>query len=252
MKRLPVTKLTDQELDLMIEDGRFNYGGEAIVCHGNNPNTCFKLFHMPGATCVTYMSDNKEQKLTKLYNHPIPGLLVPISLVSNRRNIIGYEMPYSSTCDSILDTILTPEERLSCLYQTKAILERLPYYECVYGDLKSDNVLYDQKTGKVVFCDVDNIQLGPYKMDIYGTGVDTYMRATGRIDEKTDVFSHNLFTLEQLFYRDESFGEIMTHIYQMDIQHRLQDARAREIINSMRYPETFKGEYVLEYTKKRS
>ena len=60
MKSLPNITLSDDELDLIIEENKFDYGGEAIVCRNNNPHTLYKIFVHPDTNIPDIMSDNKR------------------------------------------------------------------------------------------------------------------------------------------------------------------------------------------------
>ena len=250
MKRLPNKKLTTQELDLLIEDNLYDYGGEAIICTTNNPHSVYKIFVYPGTNIPDRMSDNKLRKVSYYYQNDITGLIKPLSTLENNGDLIGYETTFDSTNTSLLDSLLTPSEIFSCLNQSKDILEYLATKDITYGDVTSDNLLVNARTKKVTFCDIDNTRVGEYPIDVMSDSLSNYVFSRRAADSTIDAYMHNLLTLEQLYFRNASYTEIVRKLRagQNPIE---ADQLASRIITSMQDPPNFTGEYVLPYIKQK-
>lgn len=250
MKRLPNITLSDAELDLLIEDNKFDYGGEAIVCRNNNPHTLYKIFVQPGTNIPDIMSDNKQRKVEWLYQHEIEDTVSPISTLSNRGYLIGYEISFDTDDVALINALLTPEEKIHFLRESARILQMFAKRDITYGDVKDDNVLINIKTGKAKFCDVDNIRIGNLPIDIMGHGLVEYFDANQTIDEKADAFMHNLLLLEQLKYHNLSHQAILNRLRTNPIMPEFPE-EAERILTSLLPPEKFQGEYAISYIKRR-
>ena len=84
MKTMPNIELTDKELEILIEESKFNYGGEAMVLRNNNPHTLYKIFTIPGTDIEAEMDDNKFRKIIRLYNSPLEGIVLPLSTIEEK------------------------------------------------------------------------------------------------------------------------------------------------------------------------
>lgn len=255
MKTLPNIKLQRQEINRILSSV-YKEGGEAAVCHGYNANTLYKIFidHSKAsasmfltASQLSYMSDNKLQKIIALYNDANEDFVQPIATLSYRGKLIGYEMTYDHNDLSMLHQHSQSESRealISILDSSKDILLRLAQKDIIYGDIARRNVLVNQKTGKVKLCDVDNVQYGEYPIDVKNVFVKTYERLR-KIDPSVDAFLHNLMTLSALDYDldacldDEAyFSERFTK-------------EAIPVIKTFEDLTTFSGEYLVQYVKKK-
>lgn len=250
MKRMPNIELTDQELAMIIERGRFDYGGEAIVCRNNNPHSLYKIFTHPGTDVAAVMSDNKHKKITHLYQHPLEDTVAPLSTISNRGTLIGYEMTFDEDDEALINVIMPEEESVYYLHETAEILRYYATKDTTYGDVKDDNVLINRKTKKAKFCDVDNMQIGNMPIDIMGHGLFEYFAETGIIDEKADAFVHNLLFLEQLKYSGLSHQTILTRLRAHPQMPEFSEEVMR-VIESLNNPKEFNGEYAIQYIKRR-
>jgi serine/threonine protein kinase len=250
MKCIPNITLSDDELDLLIEDNKFDYGGEAIVCRNNNPNTLYKIFVQPGTNIPDIMSDNKQKKVEWLYQNEIEDTVRPISTLSNRGYLIGYEISFDTDDVALINALLTQEEKIHFLHESARILQMFAKRDITYGDVKDDNVLINIKTGKAKFCDVDNIRIGNLPIDIMGHGLVEYFDANQTIDEKADAFMHNLLLLEQLKYHNLSHQAILNRLRTNPIMPEFPE-EAERILTSLLPPEKFQGEYAISYIKRR-
>ena len=250
MKRLPNIKLSDSELLLLLEDNKFDYGGEAIVCRNNNPHTLYKIFTHPNTDVAAMISENKLRKIEWLFrNHP-DDMVLPIATLSNRGTLLGYEMTFDEDDEALINAILTEEEKIHYLASSSDVLRRYHDLGIIYGDVKDDNVLINKKTKKTKFCDIDNMQIESYPIDIMGHGLYEYFDEVGIIDERADAYMHNLLFLEQLKYNNLSHKAILnrlrTHPYLVEFPDE-----AQRVIESLNDPKTFTGEYAISYVKRK-
>ena len=250
MKTMPNIELTDKELEILIEESKFSYGGEAMVLRNNNPHTLYKIFTIPGTDIEAEMDDNKFRKIIRLYNSPLEGIVLPLSTISNRGKLIGYEMTYDEEDECLLDVIMSDSERTHFLHESKDILLYFTSQDVTYGDVKDDNVLVNRRTGKVKFCDIDNIRLQELPIDIMGHGLTEYFEVVRRIDEKADAYMHNLLFLEQLKYNNLSHRAILNRLRAKPIMPEFPEEVER-IISTLIEPEKFNGEYAIQYIKRR-
>lgn len=249
MSKLPNTKLSDGELWGMLNDGIFGYGGEAIVCKPNNPHTLYKIFTKTGTNIPSGMSENKFQKILRLYTNPVDHLVRPVGTISNQGMLIGYEMSYDKEDDALINKITTYDEKLYYLKETKKILTYLNNHDIIYGDIKDDNILVNDKTGTITLCDIDNIQLDELPIDLMNYALEEYHEQVKQIDAKADAYMHNLFLLEQLRYEGLSYTTILRRLAARPIMPEFPD-EVQEIINTIIYPQEFEGEYAIQYMKK--
>ena len=112
MRVMPNKKLSLEELDIMLFDKRFNYGGEAIVLRSPNPNTLYKIFVYPSTDLPERVSSNKERKIIELYQRQLEGAVQPISTLSLNGDLIGYEMTYEPGDIPLLNLDLSQEEKM--------------------------------------------------------------------------------------------------------------------------------------------
>lgn len=250
MRIMPNIELTDKELEILIEERKFDYGGEAMVLKNNNPHSLYKIFTVPGTDIETEMDDNKYRKILRLYEHPLEGMVSPLSTITNRGKLIGYEMTYDEEDEALINAIMPEPEKIHFLHETKDILQYFATQDVTYGDVKDDNVLVNRRTGKAKFCDIDNIRLQELPIDIMGHGLTEYFEVIRRIDARADAFMHNLLTLEQLKYNNLSHRAILNRLaanhYMVEFPEE-----AQNIFRTLSEPEKFNGEYAIQYIKRR-
>ena len=248
MGLMPNIKITEADFQILRHAGEVATGGEATICRSDHPDTLFKIFlgtdeHLPGI-----MNDNKYKKILNQYNNPLEHSVRPLSTISLNGELVGYEMTYDAD-DEILSSTLPRSELIEYLRQTKNILEYYASKDIIYGDIKRNNILVNRKTQTAKFCDMDNIQLGEYPIDLVGYDLACFRNDHGIIDDTTDAYFHNLLTLEQLTYPEKSFQSILYTLSRRNYPKRYQKS-ARRILDSMVRAENFQGEYVIQYVKK--
>lgn len=250
MKSIPNISITEEEY-LGLKKREVNSGGEGIICRGEDASL-YKLFVEPRRRKLCPMSDNKLKKIVELYQNPLEYSVEPLSTISCNDEVVGYTMSYDPNDISLAELSTVSRKRMiQILREARSILEYYASRDVTYGDVTSRNILFNIKTGKVKFCDIDNIRLKGYPIDIKGYALNRYYSQTGIIDAKADAFMHNLLTMKKLHFT-------YPHIYESDILQALSRGvyptkfkkSARSIFESMTEPEIFTGEYVIDHIKR--
>ena len=239
MKSIPNIKLTEEEFKYLITQCRVGFGGEATICEGPRSYTLYKLFS--NMREPKPMGDNKEKKIIELYNRQIDYSVKPLSTISVNDMIVGYEMTNEYDLDSANLCYLTNEQLIYFLKESKRVLEYFAKKGITYGDIELRNILINRDSGRLVFCDMDNIKLDDYEMDLLPTALIGYSDIRG-IDDGVQPYMHNRMTLRAL-----GLDDLLTP--KSDIRKTFKRP-GRKIIESMKDPKDFKNEYVIEYIKK--
>lgn len=237
MDRLKNIEISPTEIHNIIKHSFFSNGGEAVVCRTNNPNTLYKIFYKGQMYNVVPMSENKLRKLEILHSLQLTGSVFPLRTITCNKELIGYEMTYNPEEIRFFPGEFDRSDVISKLESIKDILEYFARYDITYADVASRNILFNKHTGKMKFCDMDNVQIGQYPIDIIPLKLSPYYDVCG-IDEKTDAYMHNLLTLDILNSRKQKLEKEFSR-------------KALPIIESMKEPENFQGEYIIQYVKKR-
>lgn len=242
MKTMPNIDLSRQELKRLIDKSFFSCGGESIICKTPNPDTLYKIF--ASGRKVTGMSENKERKIVRLYELSLEDSVHPLSTISCNGMLIGYEMTYDKNDIRAYPGLFRRDARIYLLQETARILQYFASKEIVYGDVAYRNILFNKERGKFKFCDIDNIQLEDYPIDLIGvpSDLDYYEQVCG-IDLKTDAYMHNIMALSVL-------GVDFPYCYDEEVNFEFRTP-ASQIVESMKEPEAFTGEYIIQYAKKR-
>ena len=248
MTTIPNIVLTQDEYKQLLKQEQMR-GGEAIISSSGNPNTRYKLF-MNQPHYESPMNENKTQKIIELHRRQIKHLVRPLSTISFNGKMVGYEMTYDKFDKSLESLTFLPRKTLiKVLKDTKEILEYLNSEGITYGDVTTDNILVNIKTGVVKFCDIDNMQVGENPIDIKGFSLSRYYSKTGIIDSKADAFMHNLLTIKKLAAHEKFESTIMQELERGIYPTRFKQG-AKPIFESMATPEKFTGEYVVQYVKR--
>lgn len=239
MNRIPNIVLNEKQAHELLTRNKIITGGEATVCESDNPHTLYKLFAEHGKPKP--MGNNKEKKISLLYQMQPDYSIRPISTISLNDMIIGYEMSSDYYLRSYKLYQLSNDELLYFLKETKKILEYFSSKGIIYGDIEPRNILFNRNTGEIKFCDMDNIQIGNYKMDILPGDLIEYDMMRD-IDDGVHPFMHNIMTLKahnlDLYCSsDREMRKIFKH-------------PAKKILSSMKEPQKFNDEYLVKYLKK--
>lgn len=248
MKNLPNINITDTEYRY-IRQQEETFGGEGIICSTGKKNTLYKLFtDANGNICP--MTENKVKKISELYRKNLPYLVKPLSTISCNGEVVGYEMTYDKD-DRALHCLphLERKKLIDALKKSKEALQYFSSKDVIYGDVSEANILLNTKTGQITFCDIDNMQVGQYSIDVKGYALMKYYEKTGVIDEKADAFVHNLLTINKLHFTSASYTEILNALRRGVYPTKFK-RQSREVFASMAEPEIFTGDYVIQYIKR--
>lgn len=255
MKIMPNLELADEDVDFLFNDNRrFDYGGESIICRGIKKNTAYKIFFDRDDNELLMMSDNKFEKIKRQYQHPLEHSIKPLRTITLLGELIGYEMTYDPNDISLLDSIITKEEMIRCLKETKKILEYYHSKDIIYGDVKDDNILINSVTGKISFCDMDNIYMQELPIDVMGQELSDFFDEH-QADVIADHYMHNLLTLYKTINKEKmkpkSYYEIAAMIREESISiPELYDEDAKCLIKKMEKLSQYDGGYLIDYIKK--
>lgn len=250
MKLMPNISLTEEQVRTLITRNKFDYGGEAVICHSANPNTLYKIFVSPVNREPVVMRKNKEIKITKLHELKLPNSTIPLSTISMDGVLVGYEMTNAIGYYPFYIPDLTKEETINMLQKAKSTLEHFALEDVTYGDVKNDNLLVNPKTGEIMFCDMDNVRVGTREIDVAGYELQWFHQCYGQIDEKADAYMHNLLTLEMLNYRYVQHVQDILEIIKSGDNPEGYEEQAKKTLQSMLNPQEFDGEYIIQYVKR--
>lgn len=251
MNRIPNIKLEWDEYQKIISCQRYSAGFESIICKTGEQNSLYKFFCDSFKKNFPYMSNNKLQKVSKLYEMQLPYSVQPLATVTAGNYLVGYKMTYDSNNISLSRANLPRRETIDVLKRTKTILEYFATRDITYGDIREDNILFNTVTGEILFCDMDNIRLGEYPIDLKLLCLADFVKKYGKVDEKTDAYIHNLLTLQLL-----NSHWVLPPIEWVDEKLRIDffssdfERPAISILESMVDQKNFTGEYIVQYVKK--
>ena len=212
---LPSIELSKEQL-LRLNDKTINYGGESIIVRPDIPNTVFKLYK---ESITAAERKNKTKKLELIRKRKTSFITQPKGVILSDKKIIGHlhnvnllpdlkkqiktgtkkssKYDYDREDISMLLAPLTIEEKLSYLKRIKLILDYFKRRGIIYPDLKSDNVLLNQRNGRIKFCDIDSIQIDGLKTNMEEEYIIPFLKK-GLLDESVHIYLHNLMTIDML------------------------------------------------------
>lgn len=247
MKRMPNINIAQEDYE-RFQKNFCQRGGEGIICHTDG-TSLYKLFTDQRGN-ITSMSENKQIKVLSLYQKNLSYAVKPISTISYKGEMVGYEITYNPyDCPLENMTLLDRKTLIKILKETRNVLEYFASKDITYGDVTADNILINIKTGTITFCDIDNMRVGTYQIDTLGSPLTRYYERTGVIDAKADAYMHNLLTIKKLScpnqYESEIIKDLRREIYPTKFKQH-----AHQVFQSMTTPERFNGEYVIQYVKR--
>ena len=190
---LPSLELSKEQL-LRLSDKTINYGGESIIVRPDIPNTVFKLYK---ESITEEERKNKTKKLELVRQRKTGFITQPKSVILCDEKIIGHSFNYDREDISMLLYPLTTEEKISYLKRIKVILDYFKRRGIIYPDLKSDNILLNQRNGRIKFCDIDSVQIDELKSNIEEEYIIPFLKK-GLLDERIHIYLHNLMTIDML------------------------------------------------------
>lgn len=241
MKRIPNIELTEQQVKELITKHKINFGAESIICEGNKSYTLFKIFTKNNSPIQ--MSDNKEKKILKLYELSLENTTIPLATISMNGILIGYSMlNFEEYRTYKLYELYDKETLLHYLKEIRRILDYFSKNDLIYTDMNERNILFNNTTGHIIFCDMDNVKISEYETDILPLELVQYESVHG-IDDGVHSFMHNNMTLR-------AFNHDCYCIQNHEIR-KLFDRQTKKIILSMRDIQEYRDEYIIDHIKKR-
>lgn len=241
MKNIPNIKVSDDELKLLTTKRVYSSGGEAYICLSPDKKTLYKIFRK-GAKVVP-MKENKQKKIMRLHDISLEHTVQILSTISYDGELVGYETSYDEEDRRFYPPLFSRSQLIEKLKDAQSILEYFNAQDITYGDVNFRNILYNRRTGKLKFCDLDNMRVGEYPIDLFILPLKNYKDMRG-IDDSTDAYMHSLLTLQAFdlplfFSRPEEFNK------------EFEPFAVEKIIPTLIEPSEYQGEYIVKYVKKR-
>lgn len=236
---IPNKQITRDEFYRLVDYQKLYSGGEANICEADTPFSVYKLFYH--CSTPVAMPENKVKKISRLYDEQVKHSVYPLCTISLDDVIVGYEMTSDIDLNKAQINFLPFEEKKYFLEKTKEILEYFSSLGIIYGDVEPRNILFDRNTGRIEFCDMDNIAWDDLPMDLLPNHVVDY-NAARPIDKNLHPYMHNLMTLK-------SFGIDQYWATPKELRQHFKRP-ARKTIKSMKDPANFNNEYIIQYLKK--
>ena len=195
-------KLTREEL-LRLRSRRFDFGGESVIAKSDSQDSIFKLYR---ESVTQEERENKHKKLELVSDRKIKFIAQPQAVLTSEGQIVGHAFDYDIDDMPMLISPLSVKDKLFYFRQIKMILNYFRRNRIIFADLKCDNILINQKTGRLRFCDIDSIQIDDLKTSIH----EDYFRqffSDGMVDERIHVYLHNLMLIDELLVDQNSDAE---------------------------------------------
>ena len=242
MGNLPNKKFTEEEIYRILNYYKISKGGEAVVCEGPTDFSVYKIF--TENMMIAPMSENKEKKIELLHQLDLDHSNKVLSTISCNGELVGYEASTSPYLQAYKahELYLDDEELLYYLKRTRDVLEYFKSKGVIYADFDTRNVLFDRHTGEIMFCDMDNVEVGGYKIDLLPWDLHEYSETRG-IDYGVHPYMHNILLLRLInedIYTMSAFLNRFKHFRR----------GAYPILNTMLYPEDFNDKYLVDYVKR--
>lgn len=251
VRNIPITELSSDEFQQILLAHKFSSGSEGIICDTGEPDTLYKFFLRHNEPIP--MSNNKVRKTRRLHIMNPECLVHPLMLVSVNGIIMGYQMTYNPSSVTLQFADLERGERIEVLERSVEGVQYLNSMGIIYGDEKSNNILFNSTTGKIEYCDGDNVRMGIfYPFDLKNQSLRHFLENGGKM-KYVDAYMSNLLALQQLTY-EMPIGSIPEIAYLINRGSYSFEGgfkpEATQIFESMRNPKTFNGQYAIQYVKK--
>ena len=250
-KDIPIINISIEEYNDALKNTKIVSSGESRICTLGEDKKLYKFFVKPEQSELTIdMPANKIRKVQALYKMRPKYMVIPTALISVGSSIVGYEMPRLLDSTTFHQAELSLPEKIEALSKTRDILKYFATLGITYGDIQSKNILIDSN-GNISFCDVDNVQVKTYPIDLVVKFLGLFSEKYGKIDENADAYMHNIFTLQQLRFPNPrpTYHHIVKTL-ESGIYPKGFEKEAYPIFESMKNPENFNGEYIIQYVKK--
>ena len=118
--------------------------------------------------------------------------------ISCQGKFVGYDMKCYPTARTFYQIhFRNMDEVLFYTKQIQKLLEEFHEHDIVYGDISAANILIDPKRNRASFCDLDNMQVEHYPIDLYNYQLQPFCKK-GLIPSTTDAYMFNLFLLSSI------------------------------------------------------
>lgn len=260
MQRLSNIDLNKEELDILLKENTFDFGGEGIILNPGD-NKLYKIFNdCLGENEINEMSQNKFNKLKLLYKLDLDYMVKILSTITLNGILIGYALSYDLDDMPLCSSELSSKEIISVLKKAKSILTYFHGNSIVYGDIHSANILVNKKTGLVKFCDIDNIMIEDYFFDLLGDSLKKYINKRRIIDSTVDAYTHNITTIKTLLFTnkkrinrntiismlyDECEADCIAYLLNQKSRDHYRYGPIRKITKDMLKPAKYDGKYII-------
>lgn len=206
MNKLPNIDFSDSEFDaLLLQAAHSNLGGfESDIVADKKQRRMRKIFAdnfglAPSwIDCIAEIRDNKLSKILWLHNHTIPNDVHILATLSYHREFIGYDMSWDFDDHAVSNSLFTRSDMIEYLKKLREKLDQFHELGIVHGDIKAQNVLINYRTGDVNLCDLDNMQIEDYQIDLHSALVFPFRNVDFLVHEKVDTYMQNLLLLAEL------------------------------------------------------
>ena len=259
MEKLSNIDLTRDELNSLLKDKVFDFGGEGIILNPGD-NKLYKIFNDCLTDNPTEMPQNKYEKLKLLYKLNLNYMVKILSTITLNGSLIGYSTSYNPNDVPLCSNKLSTKEVIAALKQAKSILTYFHRNNIIYGDVHSANILVNKKTGFVKFCDIDNIMIEDYFFDLIGDSLKKYINKRRIIDSTVDAYAHNITTIISLLFTnkkqinrntiismlyDESEADCIAFLLNQKSRDHYRYGPIRKITKDMLKPAKYDGKYII-------
>lgn len=167
-----------------------------------------KIFYDPIHDCPFWprpVLQNKKNKIDFLKKLALPNKIQVMASLSLEYEFIGYIMNEAEAFQNFSYNTFSNYQKIEFLKRMKNQLKKFHQLGIIYGDVKTDNVLshiHNYKLG--CFCDLDNMNVGPFQIDVMSEHTKHFLSKYGCLDEKLDWYFFNVMTLESLFFPNKN------------------------------------------------
>lgn len=252
MRKIPTINCSKEEVISQLNNQFFSKGVEAVICSTDQPQTLDKIFIDSCSRQLSTMSDNKLEKVKRLYQMQLENTVEPLALICASGTIVGYRMFHPERYLTLEKAVLSRKQRITAMRNSQETLEEFTRRNLIYSDIKGDNILVNSITGDIIFCDMDNICMPDLPTDVKPFELQLFCEAYGEFDKNAQVYMHNLLTLQQLGFKDyipPHYRDVLLSLKKGQIPTGFKQ-NATPIIESMLDPQNFNGEYIAKYIKR--
>ena len=253
MVNLPNIKLTKEEYKTLTEEEfYFEFGSESKIFRDDI--YIIKIFnenfghYLATKDEIETIRENKLQKIIILNNTKgFNNKFKPLGTYSYEGKFVGYYGIYleQSTLEN-LQPVFSTEQKIHYLKKIKEKLLEFHELGIIYGDVKSNNIFIDYKKDEIIFCDIDNIQIQEYPIDLMNSYAKEFVKKYGKTDKRLDSYMMNLLTIEQ-FIKNGHYNKVLELIQDGFIPTEVDKNNNRNLVRQMVYlTKNYSGKYLID------